>query len=69
MPKKNKFHFVLFINALLSIFVVFLLVTCDNNDVTLIEACKKGKIEDVKHILNEGANINVTDEDGNTALK
>ena len=67
--QKNKFYFVFSISTLISILVVLLLVACDNNDIKMIEACKKGRIEDVKRLLNEGDNINVRDEDGNTSLK
>ena len=37
--------------------------------VLLIRAARDGKLQDVRDLLQKGeANINVTDEDGNTAL-
>ncbi len=67
---KNQLHFILSITKLLSIIGVLLLAGCDNNnDVTMIEACKKGRLEEAVRLLNEGADINATDKDGNTALK
>jgi len=65
----NKFGFILSIIPLLSISGILLLVGCDIDDMTLIEACKKGRLEDVKRLLNEGVDVNTTDKDGNTALK
>jgi len=65
----SKFPFVLFTSILLSIISILFLIDCDKNESTLIDSCKKGRLADVKRLLDEGADVNTTDKDGNTALK
>ncbi len=48
--------------------VAFLISGCADNNQALVEAVKEGKLESVKSLLANGADINARDERGASAL-
>jgi ankyrin repeat protein len=48
--------------------ITFLLIGYAESGGPLHEAAKKGNLDEVKHLIEEGANVNVTDENNDTPL-